>query len=392
MLATIVTFFVASMPVSNALAQPIRSDESKRIELSQAYGKLPLSFEANQGQTDPDVKFLSRGNGYSLFLTPTEAVLVLKKTTRDNNIHPGVLPNQAINDQHKTSESTLPATVLRMKLVGGNATAEIAAKGELPGKSNYLIGDDPNQWRTGVSNYTKIEYRDVYPGVDLIYYGNQRQLEHDFVVAPGADPKAIRLAFRGARKIFLNSAGDLVLDTKEGQVQLKQLRVYQKVNGEEKKIAGRYVLRGTRRVGFEVAEYDHRQPLVIDPVLSYSTYLGGSGREDGHHIAVDASGNAYVTGDQFSGSFPTTGAFQTTYGGGETDVFVTKLNPTGTALVYSTYLGGGAKEEGEGITVDASGNAYVTGLAQTNNFPTTSGAFQRTFGGVSDAFVTVVTK
>jgi len=200
LLLSLITTFVAAQ----ALAQQIKPDETKRIQLSQAYGKLPLSFEANQGQTDPRVKFLSRGNGYSLFLTPTEAVLVLKKTARDNNAQLGVLPSQAINDQHNTSQSSSPATVLRMKLVGGNASAKIAGTGELPGKSNYLIGNDPKQWRTNLSNYTKVEYRDVYPGVDLVYYGNQRQLEHDFVIAPGADPKAIRLAFQGAKKISLN--------------------------------------------------------------------------------------------------------------------------------------------------------------------------------------------
>ena len=348
LLLSLITTFVAAQ----ALAQQIKPDETKRIQLSQAYGKLPLSFEANQGQTDPQVKFLSRGNGYSLFLTPTEAVLVLKKTARDNNAQLGVLPSQAINDQHKTSQSSLPATVLRMKLVGGNATAKIAGTGELPGKSNYLIGNDPKQWRTNLSNYTKVEYRDVYPGIDLVYYGNQRRLEHDFVIAPGADPKAIRLAFQGARKISLNSAGDLVLDTKEGEVQLKQLRVYQKVNGQEKKIAARYVLKGKRRVAFEVAEYDRRQPLVIDPVLSYSTYLGGNSFDGGYSIAADASGNAYVTGWSSSSNFPTTaGAFQTTFGGGNYngDAFVTKLNSTGSALVYSTYLGGSSNEYGHYI-------------------------------------------
>src|SRR6202030_1137586 len=161
LLLSLITTFVAAQ----ALAQQIKPDETKRIQLNQAYGKLPLSFEANQGQTNPQVKFLSRGNGYSLFLTTTEAVLVLKKTARDNNAQPGVMPSQAINDQHKTLQSSLPATVLRMKLVRGNASAKIAGSAELPGKSNYLIGNDPKQWRTNISNYTKVEYRNVYPGI-----------------------------------------------------------------------------------------------------------------------------------------------------------------------------------------------------------------------------------
>ncbi len=382
--------FTLSSTAQAATPEAVKRDHERRAV--ESYGKLPLSFEANQGQTDPQVKFLSRGNGYSLFLTATEAVLVLKKTARDNNAHPRLLPSQAINDQHKTSQSSSPATVLHMKLVGSNATAKIAGTGELPGKSNYLIGNNSNQWRTNLSNYTKVEYRDVYPGVDLVYYGNQRQLEHDFVVAPGADPKAIRLAFQGARKISVNSAGDLVLDTKEGEFQLKHLRVYQKVNGAEKKIAARYVLKGKRRVAFEVAEYDRHQPLVIDPVLSYSTFLGGNSYDGAYSIAVDASGNAYVTGWTSSTDFATTsGAFQTTFGGGDFngDAFVTKLNPTGSTLVYSTYLGGSSNEYGHYIAVDASGNAYVTGVTSSTDFATTSGAFQTTYGGgLSNGFVT----
>ncbi|MEY2518284.1 MAG: hypothetical protein QOF24_43 [Verrucomicrobiota bacterium] len=385
LLSLIIAFVVAQ-----ALAQQMKADETARTQLNQAYGKLPLAFEANQGQTDPHVKFLSRGNGYSLFLTPTEAVIVLGKTARDDNTLPGVLPNQAIKDQREAPKSFGPATVLRMKLMGGNPTAKIAGTGELPSKSNYLIGNHSEQWHTNLSNYTKVEYREVYPGIDLVYYGNQRQLEHDFVIAPGADPKAIRLAFQGARKISINSAGDLVLDTKGGEVQLKQPRVYQNVDGAERKIAARYVLKGRHRVAFEVAEYDRRQPLVIDPVLSYSTYLGGGGYDQPLNIAVDISGNAYVTGYTTSTNFPTTpGAYQTTIGSSST-AFVTKLNPTGSAVVYSTYLGGNGSETGFGIAVDASGNAYVAGLASSTNFPTTPGAFQTTFGGGGggDCFVT----
>ena len=336
MLATIITTLVAAQ----TLAQQTKPDEARQIEFNQAYGKLPLSFEANQGQTDPQVKFLSRGSGYSLFLTPTEAVIVLKKSARDNNTQSGVLPSKAITDQHKTSQSSLPGTVLRIKLVGGNAAAKIAGTGELPSKSNYLIGDDPKQWRTNISNYTKVEYRDVYPGVDLVYYGNQRQLEHDFVIAPGADPKTIRLAFEGARKISLNSAGDLVLDTKEGEVQLKQLRVYQKVNGEARKIAGRYVLKGRRRVAFEVAEYDRHDRLSL--ILSSATPPTWAALEmtlaKASRWTPPATPTSPATAN--SANFPTTTAPSRPPTAVAADAFVTKLNATGTALVYSTYLGG----------------------------------------------------
>ena len=187
------------------VAAPAKSDQTAKLRIAGTYGRLPLSFAANQGQTDPQVKFLSRGNGYSLFLTPTEAVLALQKPGRGEDSRPGLPPNHATcaaaapGCASAAPESGSPATVLRMKLVGGNASAKIAGADELPGKSNYFIGNDPSQWRTNVSNYSKVEYRGVYPGVDLIYYGNQRQLEHDFVVAPGADPKRL-LAFKGAAK------------------------------------------------------------------------------------------------------------------------------------------------------------------------------------------------
>jgi hypothetical protein len=272
-----------------------------------------------------------------------------------------------------------------MKLMGGNPSAKIAGADELPGKSNYLIGNDPSQWRTNVSNYSKVEFRGVYPGVDLIYYGNQGQLEHDFVVAPGTDSKAITLAFEGARKMSLNSRGDLVIGTKEGEVQLKQPRVYQKLNGEDQTVAARYVLKGKGRVGFEVAEYDRRQPLVIDPVLTYSTFLGGSNSDGGFSIAVDSSGNAYVTGYTLSTDFPTANPLYATNSSG-TDAFVAKLNADGSALIYSTYLGGSGQDVGYSIAVDPSGNAYITGYTLSTNFPTANALYAAN-GGYEDVFV-----
>jgi hypothetical protein len=381
---------LSNPPAAAERSELTKPDEATRARVTEAYGKLPLSFEANRGQTDNRVKFLSRGSGYNLFLTSTEAVIQLRNSdSRSQKEKSGVEPTIQTGGNLKREIQDPKPTVMRMNVVGANKSAQVEGRDELPGKSNYFIGSDPNKWRTNVSNYSKVEYRDVYPGVDLIYYGNQRQLEHDFVVAPGADSKAITLAFQGARKMSLNSGGDLVIGTKEGEVQLKQPRVYQKVNGEEQTVAARYVLKGKGRVGFEVAEYDRRQPLVIDPVLTYATYLGGSNYDIGTAIAVDALGNAYVTGRTQSTNFPTTGgAFQTTSGGGGMDTFVTKLNPTGSALVYSTYLGGSSVEEGRGIAVDALGNAYVTGTTGSTNFPTTPGAFQTALGGAFDVFVT----
>src|SRR5205807_1572641 len=238
---------------------------------------------------------------------------------------------------------------------------------------------------------------------DLIYYGTQRQLEYDLVVAPGADPNQINLAFQGAEDITVDHDGNLILRVAGGEVRLHAPNVYQESQGEKQLIAARYILHANRnderltnnvtlsaQVGLQMAAYDAAQPLVIDPVLSYSTYLGGSDFDAAGGIAVDSAGNAYVTGDTSSANFPTTpGAFQTTYGGGNADAFVTKLNPTGSALIYSTYLGGSGEEGGKGIAVDSAGNAYVTGDTSSANFPTTPGAFQATSGGGNfDAFVT----
>ena len=188
---------------------------------------------------------------------------------------------------------------------------------ELPGKINYLIGKDPAKWRTGVATYAKVRYEQVYPGIDLVYYGNQRQLEYDFVVGPGADPARIRLKLAGARKMYVDGQGQLVVQTAGGGVRWNRPEIYQEVDGQHRSVKGKYVLRAGHELGFAVAAYDTARPLIIDPTLVYSTFLGGSGNDEGNGIAVDTSGNAYVTGLTYSTNFPTTaGAFQTTFGGG----------------------------------------------------------------------------
>src|SRR5438552_455501 len=343
----------------------------RRPACMETYGKLPLSFEANDGQADPQVKFLSRGRGYTLFLTSTETVLVLREGASARNVGGG-LP-AAKRERGKA----LSGTVLRMTFVKANPAPAVAGVGELPGKSSYFVGNDPKKWRANVLTYAKVEYRDVYPGVNLVYYGNQRQLEHDFVVSPGADPKAITLAFEGMDGVAIDGLGDLVLRADGGEVRLRKPVVYQEQNGQRAVIPTRYVLKAERQVAFEVAAYDATKPLIIDPVLAYSTYLGGSGGDQGLAIAVDAVGNAYVTGFAGSSDFPTTaGAFQTAFGGGEAAAFVTTIDPSGSALVYTTYLGGDGFDQGHGIAVDATGNAYVTGHTFSTNFPTTTGTLQ----------------
>src|SRR5437762_855403 len=372
------------------LAEAARKESADALKTSkqqvvETYGKQPLSLEANVGQTNRQVKFLSRGNGYTLFLTHRgEAVLALRKPApKADPRKPASLasrPGRLKRDAAGTS------TVVRMKLVGGNAKPRAEALGELAGKANYFIGNDPKRWRTNVATYAKVKYEGVYPGVDLVYYGNQGQLEYDFVVAPGVDPNEIRLQFPGAGKLRVDEKGDLLLGSRGEEVRLEKPMVYQEVGGERKPVEGRYVLASANRIGFQLGVYDHSQPLVIDPVLVYSTYLGGSAYGEGDGIAVDGSGNAYVTGLTDSTNFPTLNALQSTFSSNYVG-FVTKFNPSGSALVYSTYFGGSDGGWGRSIAVDASGNAYVTGVTSASNFPTVN-ALQSTYGGgYNDAFV-----
>jgi hypothetical protein len=331
-----------------------------------AWGLLPLSFEPNQGQSHPEVQFLSRGNGYALFLTSTEAVLVLRA--------PGVPDG---------------GTVVRMELVGARRQAEARGLRRLPGRSSYFVGNDPQKWRTDVPTYARVEYRDVYPGIDLVYYGTQgRLLEYDFTVAPGADPTAIVLRFHGGDEVAIDADGHLALRGAGGGIRLHKPVAYQLVDGARKEVAAAYVLKGDAHVGFRVAAYDRSAPLIIDPVVTaYATFLGGNAIDQGFGIAVDAAGNAYVTGNTVSTDFPTTaGSVQPAMVAG-TEAFVAKLNAAGTALIYSTYLGGNLDDAGRGIALDSAGNVVITGFTTSFDFPVTAGAAQPTFGGLTDAFV-----
>ncbi|MDT5063454.1 MAG: hypothetical protein QOH63_3913 [Acidobacteriota bacterium] len=366
------------------------SIQKTKERASEVYGKLPISFEANRGQTDPSVRFLARGSGYNLFLTPTEAVLNLRKELRGAKSHEAQA-GRGSKSSLFSHASSLTST-LRMKLVGANEEAQITGEEQLPGRINYLTGRDAEKWQRDIASYAKVRYQRVYPGVDMIYYGNQRELEYDFVVAPGARPSVIKLAFTGARKARIAENGDLVLRTDSGEIRQRRPLAYQETNGARQSVPARYIIRDGQ-VGFQVASYDTSKSLVIDPVLSYSTYLGGSGNyEVAFGVAVDADGNAYIAGTTASADYPVTpGAFQPAIGGNNSqgDAFVTKLNAAGTGLVYSTYLGGSARDFAWDIAVDAGGNAYVTGDTESYDFPTTAGAFQvaHAAGTEVDAFV-----
>ncbi|HEV2491575.1 MAG TPA: SBBP repeat-containing protein [Terriglobia bacterium] len=389
----------------------------------QAYGQLPLNFEANIGQvkqrSGTPVKYLSRGAGYTLFLTGHEAVLALRNNLggEDNRQVEGPvkatsletgLRDSGVHELPSRGDSLRTGDVLRMKLVDSNAAARAEGEDESAGRSNYFLGKDSAVWRKDIPNYARVKYHDVYPGIDLVYYGNQQQLEYDFVVAPGANPSLIALDVRAARegsrtahpdaRLGIDARGDLVIATRGGSVRFHKPVVYQLAAAESsnrssnianrQSVKGRYVLKGKHEVGFELAAYDPSRPLVIDPVLSYSTYLGGtSGADYGQAIALDPAGNAYVTGYTCSTDFPTLDPVQSlNSSGGCEDAFVAKLDAAGDALVYSTYLGGAGNDVGLGIAVDPAGRAYVAGYTCSTDFPVVN-PIQATSSGDCDGFV-----
>lgn len=354
---------------------PARSAQNSHLRA--LYAKLPLRFEANQGQTDSKVRFLAREPQYTLFLTDTAATLSFRSPASKT---PGVKPS---------------ASWIRMRLAGASPHAEMTGLDELPGKSNYFLGNNTAHWRMGIPSYARVVYQQVYPGIDVAYYGNRQQLEYDFAVSPGADPSRIRLQIQGpAGSIPLrtDARGNLVVPVKGGALRLLKPVAYQETsNGKEvtrRTVASRFVIGPKGDVRFEIGDYDHRRSLIIDPSLVYATYLGGSGSDSATGIAVDGSGNAFITGGTTSTNFPTSNPEQKA-GGGNSDVFVTELDPTGGSLVYSTYIGGSGYDKGTGIALDSSGNAYVTGYTSSPDFPTSSKAFSTTYQGnaKSEAFV-----
>ena len=336
---------------------PIGSAPDPAARVVEGYGKLPISFEPNVGQAPDRFDFVARGRGFGMAIDATGATLALGAED-----------------------------IVRLELLGADSSSPARGLAALPGKVNYFTGDDPIGWHRDISTYGRVSYSAVLDGIDLTYYGtNSGTLEYDFVVAPGADPGNITLGISGATDVTLRNGG-LVISTPGGEVTQAPPVLYQKIGGRRVPVAGRFALDG-HEFGFEVGAYDHTRPLVIDPTLVYSTYLGGTGDDKGNAIAVDSSGAAYVTGSTSSTSFPSPsfpglGGFA-----GQVDAFVTKLNPAGSALVYSTYLGGTKMDFGYGIAVDGSGAAYVTGSTTSTDFPTYA-PIQAANAGSEDAFVT----
>ena len=341
-----------------------RNDASSTAlaSLSKEYGKLPLAFEANHGQSDSRVKFLARGNGYALFLTGQETVLKLR-------------PTEAEIEQ---------SAVITMKLAGAKASPNVVGLDPLPGKNNYFLGNDPNRWQTGVESFAKVKYEAVYPGVDLIWYGNQRQLEYDFVVAPGARTETIKMDFEGAPGLKLDKDGSLILRAEGQEARMLKPIAWQEVEGQRRAVRCNFRLKDNQ-VAFQLGKYDASRPLVIDPVLVYSTFIGGAGFDEAFSVALDAEGNAYMAGSTDSADFPGPSTIQPTKGA-QTDAYILKVNPAGNAVVYATWLGGGVTDIANRIVVDAAGSVVVAGSTSSADFPLKD-ALQPTRSGNSDAFV-----
>ena len=389
---------------------------------ARAYPALPLSFEPNRGQTDPRARYLAHGRGYTLFLTDNGAVLSFARPTT-----PSCAPGSALAHAGRTSaranagqaaritarpdlSRSVPCHdllrsgprprqsggegVLRLTFPGAAAHPALIPQSQLPGAVSYLHGRDPRRWQTGLPTYARVAYHDVYPGTDLVYYGHAGQLEYDFVLAPGADPRALRLRLRldtgssgAGAALRLDRSGDLLLSVPGGTLRQRAPVVYQGAGASRRRVAARYALLDAHTVGVRLGAYDRHAPLVVDPALSYSTYLGGSGDDYGYGIAVDRSGSAYVVGYTNSANFPLANAARGSFGGGNEDAFVAKLNPAGNGLVYSTYLGGSDDDFGLAIAIGPDGAAYITGSTSSGDFPTAN-ALQGSLNGLGgNAFV-----
>jgi hypothetical protein len=360
----------AAQPVVNPLA-PVRN-AAQRSQVRASLDALPLAFEANQGQTDARVKYLARGNGYTVFLTGNDTVFAL------NASHAGSAAGKYSTAPTRREAETATAAAIHMKLVGANQQAQIVAGKQLPGRTNYFIGNNPSKWQRDVKQYATVSYREVYPGVNLAFHGQQRQVEFDFIVAPEASVTPIRFDVTGTKRISTDAAGNLVLSSAAGDVLLHKPVAYQEKDNTRQPVDARFAVEANNTVRFELGNYDRSQELVIDPSLSYATYLGGASEDEVFGIAVDPSGNVYATGESDStamfpgGNVPSADGF---------DAFVTKLTPSG-ALSYTTFVGGTSTDSGLAIAVDSNGAAYITGVTESADFPVTTGAAQTTQTGL----------
>jgi hypothetical protein len=356
------------------------------------FAALPLAFEENAGQTDPQVKYMARGSGYTLFLTSSDAVLSLASSSPAKISRPRQIMEQRFADysrkNHKLirrqfeSRTAAAAPSLRMHLVTHNPRTKSEGRGLLAGKTNYFVGNDPHKWHEGVREFSNVSYSGIYRGVDLVYYGQQNQLEFDFVVAPHASSSPIILSFEGAKKMELDKSGDLLLHSSAGDITLHKPLAYQQGNRGRETIEAGFILKANHEVGFRLGNYDKTRELVIDPSISYATYIGGNQDDEAYGITVDLNGNSYVTGESdstsgFPGSNPSDGGY---------DSFVVKVNSNG-SLGYTTFVGGSGDDLGSSIAINGS-DVFVAGITTSTDLPVTAGAVQPTSGAPANTTCT----
>lgn len=362
--------FVAVQAATNNHQLAAVSSSSEYHQLAPTYGNLPLLFIANEGQMDSKVKYYEQGYGNAIYFTEKGVHFVLRQAGKKQ---------QQEFDLH---------------FLGAHENATVAGRSPQKGKVNYFIGRDPGQWVSGIGTFGEVIYQDKYPGVAMKFYVHDQALEYDIIVDPGANTEQVAFAYEGIDGLRVTSGGDLEIRLGDGAILQKKPLLYQKIDGRRVEVSGHFKLLGKRGTGkqdaygFEVGAYDRSYPLIIDPILSYSTYLGGSSHDEGAAIAVDGAGNAYITGVTRSMNYPVAAAYQPSGTANYKDIIITKINASGTGMVYSTYLGGSNNDQGMAIAVDTVGNAYIAGRTRSNDFPM-MGAIQTTFSlNYDNGFVT----
>jgi len=395
------THRVSSQPAS-LTGQSAAVSPATRQRIQTSYNALPMAFEPNQGQADPQVKYMARGAGYRLYLTSSQAILTVHKRGGSSEVrsmieHKRLGParvQRMLMLRQRQQEMARPSQVaeIHMQLRRANSAVQLAAADPQGGKINYFIGNDPSQWHSNIPMFGRVSYRNLYPGVDLAFHGAGGQLEFDYLVSPDADAGAIALGFKGADRMSVNAAGDLVLTTAAGPLEIHRPVAYQEKNGVRQNVEARFEVTGRSEVAFALGRYDHNRELVIDPTVTFSTYFGGDFADYGLGIVADASGNVFVAGATDSDSIPghSSGTNSNSF-----DVFVTKINSSG-ALQFTTEFGGSGDDFPGGIAVDSAG-IYIGGTTSSSDFPVTAGAAQTHFlggsalNGDNDAFAAKLT-
>ncbi len=368
--------------VCGAVALTLASSLSARADV---LAKSPLAFIANEGQFDSRAKFFVRTCGQTAWFTEAGLVFDLQRVKPGTEKPPGDVISRRLRGPLANHEAERERLVFFQEFVGAKRNVTIAGLDQQPGRYNYFLGNDPKKWRTGVRASSVVVYKDLYDGIDFKVYGKDRDLEQEFVVWPGADLNGIRIQYRGINGLRVAEDGSLVIRTAFGELQETQPQIYQEMAGLKRlAVRGRFRLDGDNAYGFEVDDYDDHLPLVIDPTLMFSTYLGGRADDGMNNVRVDGNGDSYCVGSTSSPNFPATiGVFN----GGGFDAYLTKLNAAGTEPVYSAYIGGADQDYARDVAFDAAGSAYVVGSTLSSNFPTTPGAYDFSANGAHDAFI-----